>query len=153
ELPGPPLPDRDASIQATRSEIPAVGAVRHAHDRYRMRQLPRLFVAPPLEVVPFPATQVLRACVEPLLSAPQVACLQLPCRRRDALVVRSALLSFEGLFEPPFGLDLGLQGTRGYDGARRQASYGQQYRQGHSRRGHQHPLLPPGELAEPVECR
>src|SRR5262249_43471238 len=54
-LPSPPIPDCEASIQACGSEIPAVGAVGRADDRFRMRQIPRLFVAPPLEVVPFPA--------------------------------------------------------------------------------------------------
>src|SRR5262249_37086117 len=86
-LPGPPIPDPDASIHAGGSEIPAVGAVRHAHDRYRMRQLPRLVVAPPLEVVPFPAAQVGLSVpgatlVQQLLRPPQILGLQPLARRR-----------------------------------------------------------------------
>src|SRR5262249_48877601 len=71
-LPSPPIPDRAASIQASRSEIPAVGAVRHADDRFLRRQSARLFIAPPLEVVPFPTAQMGRALVEQLLSPPEV---------------------------------------------------------------------------------
>src|SRR5262245_44599998 len=96
-LPGPAVPHHGPSLRPTDSEIKTIQAVRNALDCCMMRQRPWLFIAAPLEVVPFPATQMLRTCVEKFFSSPQILGFLLLLRRRDALEVQPLLLAFEGL--------------------------------------------------------
>ena len=78
-------------IHADRGDLPAVRAEGHADDRRRVLEGRRLAVALPLEEVPLPAAQVLRAVVEQLLGAADVAGGQLALRQGDALEVRCVL--------------------------------------------------------------
>src|SRR5262245_16429038 len=69
----PRVPDLERPIHAHRGELPTVRAPGHADDRSRVLQGSRVAVALPLEEMPLPAAQVLRAVVEQLLGAADVA--------------------------------------------------------------------------------
>src|SRR5262249_62162842 len=70
---GPGVPDEHRAVLGARGDLPAIGAERGAVERAVVPEGGRVAVAPPLEVVPLPATQVLRASVEQLLGPGDVA--------------------------------------------------------------------------------
>src|SRR5262249_32857127 len=75
-------------IQSTGSKIPAVGTERNAPNGAGMFQRGEAAVALALEVVPFPAAQVLRAAVEQLLGPADFPDRQFLLRLPDAAEVK-----------------------------------------------------------------
>src|SRR5262249_33973892 len=110
-LPGVAVPNGDSPIQAARSHVQAIGAPGDAQDYVAIAEFVRLLVAPPLEVVPFPPTQVGLAwagdtLIERLLGASQVLRREFSGRCFDSLKVQSLPFMLEGAFDFLFGIDL-----------------------------------------------
>src|SRR5262249_45950670 len=87
------------AILAARSNPLTVGTKRGTENGGLMAQGAQGLAPQPLEVVPFPAAQVLRALGEQLFHPAKVIRRPLEMRRGNALVVRVAALALEGLLQ------------------------------------------------------
>src|SRR5262245_52623152 len=151
--------ESDKSVLRGRGEVLAIGTEHYTIDGALVAQRGKCAIGQPLEVVPFPAAQFLRALPEQFFHATQVVRRPLAFRKCDALKVRIASLALQHLaltaeerFE--FGLCLGLMAECVGNPHVADGQHARRYthHQGDSRYHPQHGLSPPSEFAEPVPC-